>query len=202
MLSKKEYKYTLLAAITIFFVMLLTTSFYFGQKGDRDSSVEVEGLIQEQPTLQVARNKEVVIMPQTKITIKLKDLTTKKEEKTILDPTALLGFNQQQIKEQFDDYTIETFSEKEVCLSRDITSTSIANKDETYVLGVEGDEVCIKDKALESRPVKIDYKINHLSSYIYSILLNEEIEITKEQKEALLLNPSTLQKILQDYVGE
>ena len=82
------------------------------------------------------------------------------------------------------------------------TDTHVKVEKPVYVLGVDDHYVCIKEKDTTKRPVKIDYEISHFSKYIYSLLLNEEIEITSAQKEALLLNPSTLQRILQGYVGE
>ena len=48
----------------------------------------------------------------------------------------------------------------------------------------------------------MDYEVSHFSKYVYSLLLNEEIEITRAQKETLLLKPSRLQSILQGYMGE
>lgn len=201
MLTKKQYVLTLLVAVIIFFVALGCTAWYFSINGweDNQQSLQNEPLSSE---LQEAQRREVTILPQTKIILKVKDKTTQKETKIALNPTSLLGFNENAIKEQFDDYTVEVFNEKEVRLSKEVASQPIENADHTYTLGVDGEDVCIKDKDPHARPIKIEYKVDHLSRYVYSLLLNEEIEITNQQKEALLLNAGTLQKILQDYVGE
>ena len=201
MLSKKQYGLTLLAAVIVFFLMFALTAWFFSSRDKAGRSDEVVKKEQSM-TMQNEATKEVTILPQTKITLKIEDLTTHKEVKTHVNAESLLGLSEEELAKRFDDYTIETFSEKEVCLVKSMESEVVADHNATYVLGILGDNVCIKEKDATSRPVKIDYGVKHLSSYIYSIILNEEIEISSEQKEALLLNPNTLQKILQDYVGE
>ena len=200
MLSKKQYLLTLLSAVIVFFIMFVSMALYFskGNWTGRTREVIEETKLQKEMT----KPKEEVILPQTKITLKIKDRTTNKEMKTTVDAASLLGLNKEELADRFNDYCIETFSEKEVCLTKSVTSEVAYEQPKVYVLGVEDEMVCIKEKESAVRPVKIDYGIKHLSSYVYSLLLNEEIEITKEQKEALLLNPNGLQKILQDYVGE
>lgn len=204
MLSKKQYLYTLIIAIVIFFAFFVMTYFYTKEhswvKPSETQEIErqARGLSIEAPI-----GEKVTILPQTQITLKTHDTTTHKREQTKLDANTLLGLTEEALQEQFKDYTIEVFDEKEVTLVKHFSSdTSSVIDTATYVLGVEGNYVCIKEKNTMKRPVKIDYEINHFSKYIYSLLLNEEIVITSAQKEALLLNPSTLQKILQGYTGE
>lgn len=203
MLSKKQYRMTLLTAIIVFFVLLVLNAWYFSRQGwtGEKSAVHVEELPKEL-TQDGQAVDEVTILPQTKVILKVADLTTQKEEQATLDSSSLLGLNKEELEERFEDYTVEVFDEKEVCLKKEIASREEALKPVSYVLGVSDENVCIKEKNAATRPVKIDYQIDHLSSYTYSLLLNEEIEITQQQKEALLLNPKMLQRILQDYVGE
>lgn len=208
MLSKKQYGLTLLASVIVFFVFFIGTSFYFSRSNPVESNRE-EALAlqhsQKESNEEASAKKEPeqqVIMPQTKITIKVFDTATHKEEKITMNPLSLLGDSRETLQKKFDAYTIETFNEKEVCLSKKIESVKPVLKDADYVLGVDGAYVCIKEKDSKARPIRLDYKVQHVSSYIYSLLLNEEISITPKQKEALLLNVGSLQKILQDYVGE
>ena len=204
MLSKKQYLYTLIIAIIIFFVFFAMTYYYTKEHSwvkpseTQDIVEQVSGLIANTPM-----EEKVTILPQTRIILKTQDIRTHKQEQTKLDAKTLLGLTEEALQEQFKDYTIEAFNEKEVTLVKRFSSEVSTVIDEaTYVLGVEGNYVCIKEKDTTKRPVKIDYEIHHFSKYIYSLLLNEEIIITGAQKEALLLNPSTLQKILQGYTGE
>lgn len=204
MLSKKQYLYTLIIAIVIFFVFFAITYYYTKENSwvtpseTQDIQSQVGALVSDIPA-----DERVIILPQTKITLKTKDTTTHKQDQTKVDASTLLGLTEEDLQEQFKEYTIEAFNEKEVTLVKNFSSDASAVIDETtYVLGVEGNHVCIKEKDTMKRPVKIDYEINHFSKYIYSLLLNEEIVITSAQKEALLLNPSTLQKILQGYTSE
>ena len=204
MLSKKQYLYTLMIAIVIFFLFFAMTYYYMKEHSwvqpseTQDIERQVGGLTIESPI-----DEKVTILPQTQITLKTQDTATHKQNQIKLNANSLLGLTEEALQEQFKEYTIEAFSEKEVTLVKRFSSyTSQAVDDVTYVLGVEGNYVCIKEKDTMKRPVKIDYEINHFSKYIYSLLLNEEIIITNAQKEALLLNPSTLQKILQGYIGE
>ena len=204
MLSKKQYLYTLIIAIVIFFVFFAITYYYTKENSwvtpseTQDTQSQVGALVSDIPA-----DERVIILPQTKITLKTQDSTTHKQDQTKVDASTLLGLTEEALQEQFKEYTIEAFNEKEVTLVKNFSSDASAVIDETtYVLGVEGNHVCIKEKDTMKRPVKIDYEINHFSKYIYSLLLNEEIVITSAQKEALLLNPSTLQKILQGYTSE
>lgn len=146
---------------------------------------------------------ETYILPQTKIILKNQDVKQKSVTETKIDAKSLLGLTKEEVAQQFKDYTIETFNEKEVTLVKNVQEEVQTQGDQAiYVLGVEDQNVCIKEKNSAKRPVKIDYEVSHFSKYVYSLLLNEEIEITSAQKEALLLSPSALQKILQGYVGE
>lgn len=201
MLNKKEYGMTLLIASTVFFIMLAITAGYYAQQTGTSYQQASFHRETERPVI-TQHPEEVVILPNTKITLKIEDLTTHKELRTTVDAVSLLGLNKEELAQRFDDYSVETFNEKEVCLTKAIESEQLPEEKVTYVLAVLEDRVCIKQKDRDVRPIRIDYDVYHLSSYVYSLLLNEEIEITKEQKEALLLNPSVLQKILQSYVGE
>ena len=202
MLSKKQYLYTLIAAVIVFGVIFLVTYFY-----TKDNSWQVETtkatIISNEELASAIEEVEECILPQTKIVLKNQNLNNKSISQTKLDARSLLGLNREELGNRFEGYTIETFSEKEVTLVKNVEPTISKEEDiTTYVLGVEDQYVCIKEKGTSKRPVKIDYEVIHFSKYIYSLLLNEEIEITSAQKEALLLNPSMLQRVLQGYVGE
>ncbi|MBE6021618.1 MAG: hypothetical protein E7231_00130 [Cellulosilyticum sp.] len=201
MLSKKQYLYTLFIAIAVFILVFLVTYFYTKQNSwhieQSDEPIAMSGLSVEQWP------EEIYILPQTKIVLKNQNTKGKAFSETKVDSKSLLGLTKDEVADRFKGYTIETFNEKEVTLVKDISQEQkLETPDVTYVLGVDDHYVCIKEKGTTKRPVKIDYEVAHFSKYIYSLLLNEEIEITNAQKEALLLNPSTLQKILQGYVGE
>lgn len=201
MLSKKQYWYTLITAIVIFFVIFLISYFYtMGHVWQAEPKDEVAASREES---QLPTPSEVTILPQTKITLKAEDVRTHKQSEARIDSSSLMGLTEEELQEEFKDYTIETFNEKEVTLVKNYSSEVPSEDDSAiYVLGVDGNYVCIKEKGTTKRPVKVDYEINHLSKYVYSLLLNEEIVITSAQKEALMLNPNTIQKILQGYVGE
>ena len=203
MLNKKQYVYTLLIAIIIFFVLFIVTYQYTKNHSwvkPSETQGSMSQMRESMATLPI--EEKLKILPQTRIVLKTRDLRTRKEDETQVEANTLLGFTEEALQEQFKDYTIEAFNEKEVSLVKQFRSETDEGKQATYVLGVEGNYVCIKEKDSMKRPVKIDYEIHHFSKYIYSLLLNEEIVITSTQKEALLLNPSTLQKILQGYTGE
>lgn len=203
MLSKKQYLYTLLIAIIAFLTIFTVTYFYMKENS---WSIEQEEPAKQQVAKQpIIRQKpeEIYVLPQTVIHLKNQDVKHGIVRETKLDSKTLLGMTKEEVAKQFSDYTIETFNEKEVTLVKNVKETKVPKDTDTiYVLGVEDQYVCIKEKNTKKRPVKIDYEVSHFSKYMYSLLLNEEIEITSAQKEKLLLNPSSLQKILQGYVGE
>ncbi len=203
MLSRKQYLYTLLAAVIIFGIVFGITYFYIRENSWQVQTAEHKGssIVEEFATS--TEKPEICIMPQTKIILKNQNVKNKSISETKLDTKSLLGLNEKEIANRFSGYTIETFNEKEVTLVKNVEQALSNEEDQAvYVLGVEEQYVCIKEKGTGKRPVKIDYEVTHFSKYIYSLLLNEEIEITSAQKEALLLNPSTLQRILQGYMGE
>ena len=203
MLTKKQYLYTLLAAVIVFGLVFISTYFYMkATSWQVDVAEQTPNVVGEEITASVSKD-EVYILPQTKIILKNQNVKNKSVSETKLDSKSLLGLNKEELASRFPDYTINTFNEREVVLSKHIEQTTMNEERQIiYVLGVDEQYVCIKEKGTTKRPVKIDYEITHFSKYIYSLLLNEEIEITSAQKEALLLNPSTLQGILQGYVGE
>ena len=201
MFSRKQYHSTLLIAIIVFVIAFLVMYFYMQQHSWQDFKGK-----SAEPTVKsttVEKKEKVYIVPQTKVILKNENEKNKALSETKLNTKSLLGLTKEEVAQRFQDYTIETFSEKEVVLVKQVASEPKSEPvSKTYVLGVDEGYVCIKERGTSKRPVKIDYKVNHFSKYIYSLLLNEEIEITSAQKETLLLNPSTLQRILQGYSGE
>ncbi len=205
MLSKKQYIYTLIIAILVFcivfigcYVYMKTHSWHIGEEEDTE-------LLSKIPYTEVIPEKEICILPQTKITLKNECKNQKFSHETRISTFGLLGLNQKEIEKRFEDYTVETFSEKQVVLVKQVEQLPASKTNpqgKTYVLGVEDQYVCIKEKDSNNRPVKMDYEVSHFSKYVYSLLLNEEVEITQAQKEMLLLKPSKLQSILQGYMGE
>lgn len=203
MLSRKQYLYTLLAAIIAFGVAFVIAYFYMKENSWQVETKNQTASISTKEVTATGNKEEVCILPQTKVILKNQNMKNKSISETKLDARTLLGLNQEEVEKRFEEYTIETFNEKEVTLVKNIEQPITEQEEEVvYVLGVENQYVCIKEKGTSKRPVKIDYEVTHFSKYIYSLLLNEEIEITSAQKEALLLNPSALQRILQGYVGE
>ena len=202
MLSKKQYLYTLLVAILMFAIVFAITYFYIKNNSWRlESNTEPSAFTESSQVDEWAE--ATYILPQTKIVLKNQNTKNKFLSETKLDAKSLLGLTKDEVADRFKGYTIETFNEKEVILVKNVPIEQKPEADTTvYVLGVDEHYVCIKEKGTTKRPVKIDYEVDHFSKYVYSLLLNEEIEITSAQKEALLLNPSTLQQILQGYVGE
>lgn len=198
MLTKKQYVVTLGIAVLLFFICFIVTYRYYSHQGSLGQQANT---LQKVDIAQV-QEEEITIAPHTKITLKVQDTTTNKEHKTNIDAKSLLGLTEEEVAERFEDYTVEAFSEKEVLLKKEIASQALTAQTATYVLGVLGDYVCIKEKDSTKRPIQIDYPVRQLSGYMYSMLLNEEIVITNKQKEALLVSPTGLQRILQDYVGE
>ena len=205
MLSKRQYFYTLLAAVIVFAVVFLVTYFYNKANGWQGQVADESVVLSEVESVEKWKD-EIYILPQTKFILKNQDIKSKSLSETKIDAKSLLGLTKEEVEDRFKYYTIDTFNEKELTLVKSIqeqpTDTHVKVEKPVYVLGVDDHYVCIKEKDTTKRPVKIDYEISHFSKYIYSLLLNEEIEITSAQKEALLLNPSTLQRILQGYVGE
>lgn len=205
MLSKKQYIYTLVIAIVFFCVVFVGCYVYMK---NHSWHIEEEGnteLLFKIPYTEVVPEKEICILPQTKITLKNECKNQKFSNETRISTFGLLGLNQEELEKRFEDYTVETFSEKQVVLVKQVEPlppSTAKSKEWTYVLGVEDQYVCIKEKDSNNRPVKMDYEVSHFSKYVYSLLLNEEIEITQAQKEMLLLKPSKLQSILQGYMGE
>lgn len=205
MLSKKQYIYTLVIATVVFCVVFAGCYVYMKTHSWHIEEEENTELLSKIPYTEVVPEKEICILPQTKITLKNKCKNQKFSNETRISTFGLLGLNQKEIEKRFEDYTVETFSEKQVVLVKQVEPlppSTAKSKERTYVLGVEDQYVCIKEKDSNNRPVKMDYEVSHFSKYVYSLLLNEEIEITQAQKEMLLLKPSKLQSILQGYMGE
>ena len=203
MLSKKQYIYTLVIAVLVFAIVFVIAFVYMKNNSWHiDSNEEVNHLLAAYAK-EEDKEKGICILPQTKITLRNQYANQKYSNETRLNPVGLLGLNQAELARRFNEYEVATFNEKEVVLVKKIEPIQKKeNTSQTYVLGVEDHYVCIKEKGSHNRPVKIDYVVDHFSKYVYSLLLNEEIEITSAQKEKLLLKPSTLQSILQGYIGE
>lgn len=202
MLSKKQYVVTLLASVAIFLVAFIIGYFYMLQNSWITNKEEIyveRAVIPVEETLK----QEICVLPQTVIILKSKDSHGKLISETKVSAKSLLGMTYDEVALQFEDYQIETFNEDKVTLVKSIPALpSPHESSKIYVLGIEDEYLCIREKGSNKRPVKINYEASHFSKYIYSLLLNEEIEITSKQREALLLNASGVQKILQGYVGE
>lgn len=199
MLSKKQYMYTLIVAILAFFITFAVVYFYTKQNAWDIEITEPSKVSEVKPNLEIVQFPSYeVISPSTKIILKWSDLKTHKQIQAQIDTNSLLGLDKEEVQKQFNDYVVEAFSPKEVVLTKKCQGeVDCSNDHKVYVLGVLDRYVCIKEKDTNKRPVKIDYRVDHLSKYMYSRLLNEEIIITNTQKENLLLNAGSLDKILQ-----
>lgn len=200
MLSKKQYLWTLIIAIGLFIVIFLVTYFsiYLGNKSTDTVPENVADLNLSEPW-----QEKNYVLPQTKIILRTQSIQNKLVSEARLDAKPLLGYTEDEVADRFKGYTIETFNEDEVTLIKTIeTEEDMDESRKTYILGLEDGYVCIKEKDSNSRPVKIDYEESRCSQYMYKLLSEGIVEITGAQKEALLLNASTLQRILQNYVED
>ena len=201
MFSIKQYIFTLIVAVVAFGAVFAWAYVKTTEKVAPDTTQTKKVTLAETPDEILASPSVPTILPHTKITLITEDMRTHKRNEAKISPSTLLGLTQEEVADEFSDYTVEAFNEKEVRLIKNYESEEIADlHNKKYILGVDGNNVCIKDAETDTCPVKVDYEVTHLSKYIYSMLLSEEIEITNAQKEALLLNPNTIQKILQGYM--
>lgn len=200
MLSKKQYLWTLMVAIGLFIVIFLVTYFSICLS-NKNTNVAPENVAEL--NLSEPWQEKNYVLPQTKIILRTQSIQNKLLSEARLDATPLLGYTEDEVADRFKGYTIETFNEDEVTLIKTIeTEEDIDEGQKVYTLGIEDGYVCIKEKDSTSRPVKIDYEESRCSQYVHQLLSAGIVEITSAQKEALLLNASTLQRILQNYVED
>ncbi len=207
MLEKKQYWMTLLIA-TITFLILFIATYFISMNGSKVVTPMV-GQVVQLNTSSMEMTKEYIqiakILPSTKISLCLKDEDKQTIESVIINADSLLGLTEEELQERFKDYSIETFNEEEVMLSRTIQMAEVmtqTNAVRSYTLGIDGEKVCIREVGTGNIVGHVARRATDFSSYIYSLLLKGTITITEVQKETLLNDPSVLQKILQDYVGE
>lgn len=208
MLERKQYWITLLVAAIAFFILFIATYFIVMERNK--VVVPMAGqVVEEKNTPKLVADEQLQvekILPSTEILLYLQTSNEEKLEGVTLNATSLLGLTKDELQDRFKDFSIETFSEEEVRLFKTIALESqvLAQSGEikNYALGIEGDEVCIKEVASGRVVGHVARKATNFSSYLYSLLLKESIVITSVQKDALLKDASVLQKILQDYVGE
>lgn len=200
MLSKKQYLWTLMVAIGLFIVIFLVTYFSICLS-NKNTNVAPENVAEL--NLSEPWQEKNYVLPQTKIILRTQSIQNKLLSEARLDATPLLGYTEDEVADRFKGYTIETFNEDEVTLIKTIeTEEDIDEGQKVYTLGIEDGYVCIKEKDSTSRAVKIDYEESRCSQYVHQLLSAGIVEITSAQKEALLLNASTLQRILQNYVED
>ena len=207
MLEKKQYWMTLLIA-TVTFLILFIATYFISMNGSKVVTPMV-GQVVQLNTSSMEMTKEYFqiakILPSTKISLCLKDQDKQTIESVIINADSLLGLTEEELQERFKDYSIETFNEEEVMLSRTIQMAEVmtqTNAVRSYTLGIDGEKVCIREVGTGNIVGHVARRATDFSSYIYSLLLKGTITITEVQKETLLNDPSVLQKILQDYVGE
>ncbi|ADZ83622.1 hypothetical protein QTL86_08160 [Cellulosilyticum sp. ST5] len=209
MLEKKQYWITLLVAAIAFFILFIAAYFIVMGRNKVVAPMAGQVVLEQQNVSKTLSSNQLQItriLPSTKILLCLQTNDQEKMESVTLNATSLLGLTEQELKERFKDCSIETFNEDEVKLLKTADLDSLAFKQtseaRSYALGVEGDEICIKEVVTGVVVGHIARKATDFSSYLYSLLLKESITITTMQKEALLKDASVLQRILQDYVGE
>lgn len=199
MLSKKQYFWTLIISIGLFVVIFLVTYFSFSLDNGTDVALD------NTPDISLSEpwQEKNYVLPQTKIILKTQSIQNKLVSEARLDSKPLLGYTEDEVADRFKGYTIETFNEEEVTLVKTIDTEQNADESrKTYTLGIEDGYVCIKEKDSNARAVKIDYEESRCSQYMHKLLMDGIVEITSAQKEALLLNSNTLQRILQNYVED
>ena len=207
MLEKKQYWMTLLIA-TITFLILFIATYFISMNGSKVVTPMVGQVVQlNTSSMEMTKERFQIakILPSTKISLCLKDEDKQTIESIIINADSLLGLTEEEIQERFKDYSIETFNEEEVMLSRTIQMAEVmtqTNAVRSYTLGIDGEKVCIREVGTGNIVGHVARRATDFSSYIYSLLLKGTITITEVQKETLLNDPSVLQKILQDYVGE
>lgn len=213
MLNKKQYFMTLGASIVVFFVIFIAAYFISFSTSDnlvlpaQKIAIEKQRSETENSITKLKlenTQKEVAILPSTKVTLALKDTQNNQIESVILDTATLLGNTKEAIQNRFDNYAIETFSEDEVTLIRtvELDHAQVNNQDDIYVLGIDDNRLCIKIKSTDVVCGYIDRELTDLSSYLYSEFLKENITITDVEREKLLVDGGFLQIILQDYESE
>lgn len=208
MLEKKQYWITLLVAAIAFFILFIAT--YFIVMGRNKVVTPMAGQVLEEKNIAKTLSNDKLqiakILPSTEILLYLQTDNKEKIESVTLNATSLLGLTKDELQERFKDFSIETFNEDEVKLFKTVDlEPEVLNQTsqvKSYALGIEGDGICIKERASGVVVGHVARKATDFSSYLYSLLLKESIVITTAQKEALLKDASVLQKILQDYVGE
>ncbi len=210
MLGKRQYWITLLVAVAIFFILFATTYFYSTNSPTVKTQVAKTVPLKQDidVTSDFNKPKQVCILPSTSIILRTLNQKNELLDTVQLNAVSLLGFTEDDFKAKFKDYSVETFSEDRVTLVRNIEVLPEQELKEEikgegiYILGIEEDEVCIKLKGNQNALIRLGRKATDFSSYIYSLLLKENITLTTAQKEMLSKNPKALEKVLQDYIGE
>ena len=213
MLNKKQYFIALGTGVTVFFVIFISS--YLISYNTKDGIMlpaQKVMLQKEEDKLKnidriesdFIRSNKLTILPSTKVTLAFKDINNNQIQSVILDTTTLLGNTRETLEHKFEDYAIETFSESEVKLVKmlDLNEALVDNQNHEYVLSIDKNKLCIKDKTTGNISGYIDRNVSDLSSYLYSEFLKENIKVTSDEREKLLVDGSFLQIILQDYESE
>ncbi len=210
MLNKKQYFITLGASVVVFFIIYIV-SYYISFNTNDSIILPTQKVVIDKDKSKLANSpkvqnniEEVSIVPSTKVTLELKDINNNQIQSVVLDPATLLGHTKEAIQDRFTNYVVETFSEDEVTLVKTLKleTANIDTKNNIYVLAIDNDKLCIKEKSTGIVCGYISRELSDLSSYLYSEFLKENIEITDKEKEKLLIDGSFLQIILQDYESE
>ncbi len=213
MLNKKQYLITLGSAVATFIVVFVVAYFISVTTNANEFSTEINDKLIKEKQLAEAQSKILrveemrkenpIILPNTKVTLELKDESSNITETIQLETKTLLGSTKDIIQDRFSECTVETFCEDEVVLVRTLENNKTIDKDDTaYVIAVEDSHICIKEQTTGMVCGYISKTIDDLSSYWYSEFLREQIIVSEEQKDRLLIDPSFLQVILQDYDSE
>ena len=207
MLEKKQYWMTLLLAAVAFFILFIAT-YFISANGSKAATLMAGQVTEAKITSTLTADQQLQItkiVPSTKILLCLENDAKEDIESVTLNANSLLGLTEEELQARFKEYSVETFSEDEVKLVKTVDRDELAvevNAVKNYALGIEGEELCIKEVGTGTIVGHIARKATDFSSYLYSLFLKESITITEVQKESLLKDPSVLQRILQDYVGE
>ena len=208
MLGKKQYVLTLLSSVLVFFCLFALAYGYISETSNPVTTPMVVDLVEELESFGTSQEAEARILPSTRITVRLQDDQAGVIEEAHLEAASLLGLTEETLMDRFKDYELETFDEEEVRLTKVVSGMAtnevveVAVTLKNYVLGVDGDYVCIKEEGHTEPLTRIERKATDFSSRMYSLLLKESIHISEAQKDALIQDASLLPKIMQDYSGE
>lgn len=195
MLKKKQYWLSLLMGVGVFFLFFGLAYWYMAsQLKVEQKEIDQEASIQVMASPMVEEVK-LCIQPQTKVTLMLMNAQHKLQEKIDLEVSSVLGWSEEEVQESFEGYEITRFDAKEVVMVKYAEAEELSEEaDSNYLLIDEDGRLCIEN--LKTRE-KVYIEFDDLSSDEWTFLSTNKIRISDEMKAKIMIDPSTLQKLLQ-----